>query len=297
MRLYSRLVQRIVDAEHVDVVISPPCINLPARCQRILNMDDDHAAYWREFRQYPVFAEEIERRTKRWAEEANRIVTVGRILATHLSALCPQNAERIVVIPNSVDRSLFQARDTREARAQLHLPQETPIITLVSVLGEFSGVDLFVRAANLLRAENLAFVVIGDGVLRLPAMARAQELQLQNIRFLGQVPYGEIPRYLAASSIGVVAKPKSAFTDAACSLKAIEYSAAGLPVVATDLREMRAMNFPNVLLVQDTAEGIAEGIRKVLSWTRVPAVDLSPYDIETVGRAFERLIHEVGGGR
>ena len=56
-----------------------------------------------------------------------------------------------------------------------------------------------------------------------------------NVKWLGRQPFDALPGLLGQASVGLVPYADTAFNRASFPLKALEYLAAGLPVVATDL--------------------------------------------------------------
>lgn len=84
-------------------------------------------------------------------------------------------------------------------------------------------------------------VMVGGGLLHDALRAQASELGLeQRVRFVPTVPLAELPTYTASADIGVQPIENTCLnhytTD---SNKLFEYVQAGLPVVASDLPEIR----------------------------------------------------------
>ncbi len=75
--------------------------------------------------------------------------------------------------------------------------------------------------------------------------------ELSNVRWLGQKPYAELPRYVAAFDVGLIPYVSNAYTRSCFPLKLYEYLAAGKPVVASGLPELAEME-PDVVLVDGT---------------------------------------------
>lgn len=67
-----------------------------------------------------------------------------------------------------------------------------------------------------------------------------------NIHFLGQVPFADLPSYCKGFDVALIPFKVNALTRAVNPIKLREYLAAGLPVVASDLPEVRAYQ-PHVL--------------------------------------------------
>jgi glycosyltransferase involved in cell wall biosynthesis len=83
------------------------------------------------------------------------------------------------------------------------------------------------------------------------------------VRFLGRLPYPEIPGLLARADCGLAYVPDTAWFQPQPQLKTLEYFAAGLPVVAvrTDGNRRYWQGLPPELLTADDAESFAAGMR------------------------------------
>ena len=117
---------------------------------------------------------------------------------------------------------------------------------------------------------NLIFLLVGDGGELGEAMLRRAREHGLRVVATGPVPPSEVADYFAATDVGLYPGDQTAYFDAACPLKVLEYTAAGKPVVATDLAELRSWGFPNVLLAPPTAEAFAGEITPARSPSRDP---------------------------
>src|SRR5437899_12882388 len=102
----------------------------------------------------------------------------------------------------------------------------------------------------------------------------------------GAVPNAVVAKYFMASDVGIYPGDASPYFDAACPIKVLEYSAAGKPVVATDLTELRRLAFPNVYLSPPEPTAFADRIVRALR-TRTAMPDLSAFDWDVLARRFE----------
>ena len=111
-------------------------------------------------------------------------------------------------------------------------------------------------------------------------MNRAQqEISGAKIECTGFVPYADVPRHLAAASVGIVPYEESRGTHCAFAAKVVEYAALGIPVVATPLKSVRSY-FGNIPLVRFAKfDGVDFG-KTVLGW-----FDESPEQIRAWGSA------------
>lgn len=88
---------------------------------------------------------------------------------------------------------------------------------------------------------------------------------LANVTFFGEVPYVELPRLVSFFDVGIIPFRITPLTGATNPVKVYEMLAAGLPVVAVDLPELRALR-PWVFLAS-TAEEFAARIEEALTET------------------------------
>ncbi|MCC6347512.1 MAG: glycosyltransferase [Nitrospirales bacterium] len=141
---------------------------------------------------------------------------------------------KIRVVHNGIDPDFYGAvsgEARRRHRSLLALPPDAPVVGIVSNLRPVKGVDVFLRAAQAIRREvpGTHFVVVGDGGERkgLERLSRGPDLA-GSVHFLGK--RDDVPSLLSAFDVGVLSSRSESFSNAL-----IEYSAAGLPVVATDV--------------------------------------------------------------
>jgi glycosyltransferase involved in cell wall biosynthesis/GT2 family glycosyltransferase len=64
---------------------------------------------------------------------------------------------------------------------------------------------------------------------------------LANVRFLGELPYADLPRVVSHFDVGIIPFKVTPLTRVTETVKVYEMIAAGLPVVATDLPELRRL--------------------------------------------------------
>lgn len=126
-----------------------------------------------------------------------------------------------------------------QIRDELALDKPWPIIVYQGGVQQGRGLERLARVAE--RVPNAYFVFIGGG--RLDGILRqiAQELNIEDrVRFIPTVPLADLPSYTASADIGVQPIENTCLnhytTD---SNKLFEYVQAGLPIVASDLPEIR----------------------------------------------------------
>ena len=114
----------------------------------------------------------------------------------------------------------------------------------IGVMGPQDGVDIVVRAANIvvheLGRDDIAFTLIGSGDCFDDLVAMRDELSLaDHVEFTGRAPDELVAQIMSTADVGLSPDPKNPLNDVSTMNKTMEYMAYELPVVAFDLRETR----------------------------------------------------------
>ena len=179
---------------------------------------------------------------------------------------------RVATIYNGYAPAHFEPVLAREtARAHLNLPLYGQIATYTGHLDANKGVDILVRVAAQL--PDVTFLLVGPSpgcgeekrILKL-----ARQLGAYNVQVLPRVSHSEVPSYLFASDcllIPPTAAPLRIHGGTVLPMKTFSYLAAGRPIVAPDLPDLREILRPdNALLVPpDDAKAAAASIRLAIS--------------------------------
>jgi glycosyltransferase involved in cell wall biosynthesis len=131
-------------------------------------------------------------------------------------------ADRIVVIPNGIDPTLFGQREYRV---------RPRTIVMVACLREEKRIDVLLDAAPLILARHpeAEILIVGDGDCRDELEARARSNQVADrVRFLGH--RDDVPAVLAGADLFVLPSRSEAFPNAI-----VEAMMSGLPVVASSV--------------------------------------------------------------
>lgn len=160
----------------------------------------------------------------------------------------------LVRVPNGVDLRRFQAEIPPELPTELAALRK-PVAVFAGMVDHWFDAELLARVAKML--PDVSFIIIGRVGIRIDSRYMAD-----NIVFLGERPSDSIPAYLYHADVGIIPFKQNAFTDAINPVKYYEYIACGLPVVATNIRELQRIKEP-VLLAAD-AEAFAWCIRNAI---------------------------------
>jgi glycosyltransferase involved in cell wall biosynthesis len=179
----------------------------------------------------------VTRLLERWERSmyraARRIVTVGDGYRRQLEARGVDPA-RIDVIPNGVDRTLFdRAIDGGGIRAEYGLEGDF-VCAYVGTIGMGSGLDVVLRAGALLRDAgrgDVKFLLVGDGAVREDLERRARGENLSNVIFTGRLDKARIPAVLAATDACLVHLRRQELFRSVLPSKIFEASAMARPIV------------------------------------------------------------------
>ncbi|EOG3621197.1 glycosyltransferase family 4 protein [Pseudomonas putida] len=155
---------------------------------------------------------------------------------------------------------------TNRIREQLGLEKDWPIVLYQGGVQQGRGLERLVRIAA--DVTHTYFVFIGSGRLDQNLRTLATQLQLEErVHFIPTVSLAELPSYTASADIGVQPIENTCFnhytTD---SNKLFEYVQAGLPIVASDLPEIRKImnEYDLGLLVKPgNDEALAAALNKI----------------------------------
>jgi len=170
--------------------------------------------------------------------EADAVVAVSRPLASELGAL-GVHRERIHVVRNGIDASLFGAAERAKARRALGLPQEERVLLFVGRLEERKGIfDLLEAFERVRRRVDARLVLVGDGVATARVRAAASR---GGIRVVGARPHAEIGQWMTASDLVVLPSwmegtPNVVLEALSCGRPVVATRVGGIPDVVSDDR-------------------------------------------------------------
>ena len=162
----------------------------------------------------------------RWAAgHADGLITVCETLKKVLIDLGVPS-ERIHVLRNGVDLSMFMPPLDRRALRQA-LDVQGPVLFSVGHLVDLKGHDLAIRAAH--RLPDAQLLIAGAGKKESSLRRLVSDLSMSGrVRFLGEIPHAELPRYYGAADALVLASSREGWPNVL-----LEAMACGTPVVAT----------------------------------------------------------------
>lgn len=158
-------------------------------------------------------------------------------------------ADKGHVLPNGCHPHLFH-REPRTPAMRLELP--APVVGVVGQLNE----RLDLGALEAVADSGLSLALIGPRYEQDPGVHDALDrlVARPNVQWVDRLPYDQMPSVLAQLRVGLTPYTDSAFNQRSYPLKTLEYLAAGLPVVSTDLPSARLLDCSDVALASNAAD-------------------------------------------
>lgn len=211
-----------------------------ARVPAVSSVHSTHRFYTRE----PVRSAE-----RAAGATARRTIAISEHVRAFLTEHRLRRPGRIDVVPYGIDVAIWTATAERHAaaRRRFGLVDDEIAVAIASRLVPSKGHDTLLQAYGRAHTElpALRLLIAGDGELRVELEARARQLGLKDVTFLGFV--ADVPSLMAACDVLVF--PTLSSLGEGFGLAALEAMATGRPVVAT-----RVGSLPEV--VQDGTTGL-----------------------------------------
>lgn len=180
------------------------------------------------------------------------IVSASRLYETKR----PYNSNT-VLITHGVDVQHFRKACFEETPLPADCPKASgPVIGFFGLIGDW--VDLEVVRYLAVARPRWSFVLLGDPVTNTDALTG-----LANVYLLGRRSYQSLPGYCKSFDAAILPFVVNELTIAANPLKLREYLAAGLPVVATPIPEVRKLG--GMVNAATTGQEYLEQIEELLS--------------------------------
>jgi teichuronic acid biosynthesis glycosyltransferase TuaH len=183
---------------------------------------------------------------RRALQAADAVIAVSPALAERWRGM----GARVTVVPNGA--AVAHYADVRRATPAAGVDLPGPVAGLVGHLSARIDMGLLEAVAG-----ECSLLLVGS---RDPAWEPERFPRLvarDRVAWVGQQPYEALPGYLRRVDVGIVPYVDSTFNRASFPLKTLEYLAAGLPVVSTDLPATRWLETDLVRIAGDPAGFVA----------------------------------------
>ena len=184
--------------------------------------------------------------------------------------------ENCIVVPNSIDNTLFKQMDRSKCRTLLRLPEDKMIIAFVGWFENRKGSLRVSKALDGIIEKDVYSLFIGTGT---------EPPACNNILFQGKVEHDKIPLYLNAADAFVLPTLQEG-----CCNAIVEAMACGLPIISSDLPfNWDVLNAENSIMVNPMN---IEEIRKAIILIRDDVSRRNSMSKAALRKAKELTIHE-----
>jgi len=189
------------------------------------------------------------------------------VTSERLRQRAAQFSDRVHLFPFAVNLGVFQkSRESRESLPADLAALKRPVAGYVGGLHQWVDQDLLVAIAT--RLPKINFALVG------PEQTDVSRLKaLPNVHLFGQRPHAELPRYVSGFDVGLVPYRITEYTANVYPTKLNEYLVMGIPVVATDLAEIRRFNAEHGVIVRiaESSDGYADAVKEAVSAVQLPS--------------------------
>ncbi len=195
---------------------------------------------------------------ERLIREADLVLVTSRKLEERMARL----RSDLLRLPNAGDERHFGRLPSREGSPIGRLPR--PVIGYYGAISAWFDADALRQAAT--RHPDWSFALVGD--------TRGAELgglaELPNVHLPGEVPYAELPAWLAAFDVCTIPFRRTPLTEATNPVKIFEYFATGKPVVARRLPELEPFEDAEAIALYETPEDFVRALERAVKESVAP---------------------------
>ncbi|THB71512.1 MAG: glycosyltransferase WbuB [Gammaproteobacteria bacterium] len=140
--------------------------------------------------------------------------------------------EKVEVIKNGVDLQLFSEFTGENELAEEHQLSNKFVASYVGTHGMAHHLETVLQAAELLHyRDDIVFLLVGDGAERNRLLAMKDEMKLENVLMLGQMPKSRMPEIWDLSDASLVLLKKSDLFKTVIPSKIFESMAMRKPII------------------------------------------------------------------
>lgn len=229
-------------------------------------------------------------RLLRWIESAAKMLYRH---ATHICLITKGYRDRLVEMGVDVqklsvlymwghDPGAVATSRTSESLAE----GERFVCAYAGAMGPCQGLGTLLEAADRLRGRrDIAFALIGDGIAYQGLVEEAEKRGLDNVRFLGRRPRGELPNLLGQADALVLHLKSDPMSVLSIPSKTIDYLACGKPLLA-------AIDGETAQLIKDNGCGLATPAEDAAALAdAIVALADDPNQAAAMGRAALKTHH------
>jgi glycosyltransferase involved in cell wall biosynthesis len=199
-------------------------------------------------------------------QAADSVIAVSGSVRHMVTGLLPAVAERLIEMGDGIHLADFAPMSDESAVCEAMSLKPGAFALYLGRLKRRNGVDCLLRAfASLPATITAQLVIAGEGGERAGLEILADQLDIRDrVRFLGAVSTDTARRLLRSARCGIVPSR----SDDASTIGVLEGFASGLPMIATDLADLRRLvqhEVNGLLVAPDAPHELAAAIARLFS--------------------------------
>lgn len=181
----------------------------------------------------------------------------------------------VKVVANGADINIFKPYDKNKSRHEIGLNEHDFVLVYSGSIGVYYRLDIVIKAMQKVgsKTHNIKLLMVGRGHTIQEMLDLAKELGLaNNVFYLGaKIDKIELAKIFSASDIGVVPYDANPLWKNSMPVKALEYLACGLPIIATAyedsvLGNLICENKIGIIAQPESIESLAQAIEKMYNY-------------------------------
>lgn len=166
--------------------------------------------------------------------KAARITVLTPAFSDELIKRKHVDPQKLILVPNGADFELagevLAGMNIQDFRKQ-HELEDKFVIAYVGAHGIANNLMQMLETAEILREENVCFLLIGDGMEKEKLIRYAEQRNLNNVKFIRRLSKREVLRYILAADMGASVLQKADIFKTVYSNKTFDYFSCGKPVL------------------------------------------------------------------
>lgn len=171
--------------------------------------------------------------------DSDHIIAITQKIKKRICRVFNVSGDKITVIPNGVDLGVFSPKEEYKIKAKKikkELRISGKVVMYAGAMDKVNGMlDIVVIIPEIIQKNpNIAFVLIGRGPEE-NKLAVLSKLYPKNIKFLGVIPYEQMPIYYQVADVFIIPRPSTMLAETVTPLKLLEAMAMEKTVLGSDV--------------------------------------------------------------
>jgi glycosyltransferase involved in cell wall biosynthesis len=181
----------------------------------------------------------LRKETQQLMRRSARTITLTQSLKESICSRYKIPPEKITVVPNGADTEQFSPKEEYKQKAGALREKfniRGKVVIYAGVMDRINGLADLADIMPQIIAErpSISFVFIGNGP-ESPRLGSLFHSYPENVRYLGQVPYAEMPLYYQMCDVFIIPRPSTLSSETLTPLKLLEAMASTCVVLGSDV--------------------------------------------------------------